>query len=557
MAASVAGYLHTHRERIVAELIEFAGIPSVSTDSAYADGMAAAAQWVAGQLARAGIQQVQILPTARHPVVYGEWLGAPGAPTLLVYGHYDVQPPDPLDAWQSPPFAPQIRDGRLYARGVSDDKGPMLIPIKVAEAYLATDGRLPVNVKFLFEGEEEIGSPSLEPFIAAHTTLLAADYVLSADGAMWRVDLPSITVASRGMAGLEFTLTGAAKDLHSGRHGGAVANALHAVAELVASLHTSDGRAAVAGFYDEVVGLTRGAEVEKPRFLARRHGDAVSLLEGGETVVTAVAKVVDKHLVVIESATKGGNSGNRVVSGKVPRSGEADEVLVTFTDKCLKLDQVASAAIGTKEDRPVFRTRGREGAAGLENSRIGGFLRKLCLGDEAVEDHPLLSEEKSGNLFRSAELGEKVVRLEHLLIRKTLALVGESEHGLEVAKLELETSLCRFESDGPVPRRESGEPQAVEPLLPVRMILAKEAEIQFVGLAIRPNRLGVVAEFAVRVADTSDCLGDLDVLPRAKRGDPSICHATVQLQGFRRIPRCPLDLAEEEQGLEGVGMGWP
>ena len=256
MAASVAGYLHTHRERIVAELIEFAGIPSVSTDSAYADGMAAAAQWVAGQLARAGIQQVLILPTARHPVVYGEWLGAPGAPTLLVYGHYDVQPPDPLDAWQSPPFAPQIRDGRLYARGVSDDKGPMLIPIKVAEAYLATDGRLPVNVKFLFEGEEEIGSPSLEPFIAAHTTLLAADYVLSADGAMWRVDLPSITVASRGMAGLEFTLTGAAKDLHSGRHGGAVANALHAVAELVASLHTSDGRAAVAGFYDEVVGLT-------------------------------------------------------------------------------------------------------------------------------------------------------------------------------------------------------------------------------------------------------------------------------------------------------------
>ncbi|MCB0058778.1 MAG: M20/M25/M40 family metallo-hydrolase, partial [Caldilineaceae bacterium] len=204
MAASVAGYLHTHRERIVAELIEFAGIPSVSTDSAYADGMAAAAQWVAGQLARAGIQQVQILPTARHPVVYGEWLGAPGAPTLLVYGHYDVQPPDPLDAWQSPPFAPQIRDGRLYARGVSDDKGPMLIPIKVAEAFLATDGRLPVNVKFLFEGEEEIGSPSLEAFIAGHAALLAADYVLSADGAMWRVDLPSITVASRGMAGLEF-----------------------------------------------------------------------------------------------------------------------------------------------------------------------------------------------------------------------------------------------------------------------------------------------------------------------------------------------------------------
>ena len=278
MTASVADYLHTHRERIVAELIEFARIPSVSTDSAYADGIAAATQWVAGQLASAGIQQVQILPTARHPVVYGEWLGAPGAPTLLVYGHYDVQPPDPLDAWQSPPFAPQIRDGRLYARGVSDDKGPMLIPIKVAEAFLATDGRLPVNVKFLFEGEEEIGSPSLEPFIAAHTTLLAADYVLSADGAMWRVDLPSITVASRGMAGLEFTLTGAAKDLHSGRHGGAVANALHAVTELVASLHTSDGRVAVAGFYDEVVDLTAD---ERAALAALPFDDADYLVQTG------------------------------------------------------------------------------------------------------------------------------------------------------------------------------------------------------------------------------------------------------------------------------------
>ncbi|MEZ4719234.1 MAG: M20/M25/M40 family metallo-hydrolase [Caldilineaceae bacterium] len=251
--ASVYDYLRAHEARTVAELIEFAAIPSVSTDPAYADGMAAAAAWVAGQLTRAGMDNVQILSTARHPVVYADWLHAPGAPTLLVYGHYDVQPPDPLDAWASPPFAPEVRDGKLYARGVSDDKGPMLIPLKVAEAYMATAGRLPVNVKFLFEGEEEIGSPSLEAFIAGHADLLAADYALSADGAMWRVDVPSVTVAGRGMAGLEFSLTGAAKDLHSGRHGGAVANALHAMAALVASLHTADGRVAVAGFYDDVV----------------------------------------------------------------------------------------------------------------------------------------------------------------------------------------------------------------------------------------------------------------------------------------------------------------
>ena len=254
--ASVYDYLRAHEARYVDELIEFVTIPSVSTDPAYADGMAAAAAWVAAQLTQASMDHVQVLPTARHPVVYADWLHAPGAPTLLVYGHYDVQPPDPLDAWASPPFAPEVRDGKLYARGVSDDKGPMLIPLKVAEAYMATAGRLPVNVKFLFEGEEEIGSPSLEAFIAEHADLLAADYALSADGAMWRVDVPSVTVAGRGMAGLEFTLTGAAKDLHSGRHGGAVANALHAMAALVASLHTPDGRVAVPGFYADVVELT-------------------------------------------------------------------------------------------------------------------------------------------------------------------------------------------------------------------------------------------------------------------------------------------------------------
>src|SRR6185503_13776182 len=154
--------------------------------------------------------------------------------------------------WISPPFEPQIRNGRLYARGVSDDKGPMLIPIKIAQAFLETSGALPINVKFLIEGEEEIGSPSLENFVAEHAALLAADFALSADGAMWRVDVPSITVASRGLVGLEFSVTGAKKDLHSGRFGGAVVNPLHAIAQLIATLHTPDGRVAVAGFYDAV-----------------------------------------------------------------------------------------------------------------------------------------------------------------------------------------------------------------------------------------------------------------------------------------------------------------
>ena len=254
--AQVLAQLAASHDRILGELIEFASIPSVSTDPAHAADMATAAGWVAAKLAAAGPIAVRTIATAGNPVVYGEWLGAPGKLTVLVYGHYDVQPPDPLEKWTSPPFTPTIRDGRLYARGVSDDKGPSLIAIKVAEAFLSVTGALPINVKFMFEGEEEIGSPSLDAFIAEHKALLAADLVISADGAMWRPTEPSLTVASRGLAGLSFTLTGASKDLHSGRHGGSVANPLHAMARLVASLHHPDGRIAVEGFYDTVVELS-------------------------------------------------------------------------------------------------------------------------------------------------------------------------------------------------------------------------------------------------------------------------------------------------------------
>ena len=259
---SVLGYLGTHREAALGELIEFASIPSVSTDPAHANDVGAAASWVATRLAAAGPFTVRTLPTAGNPVVYAEWLGAPDKPTVLVYGHYDVQPADPLEKWQSPPFAPDVRDGRVYARGVSDDKGPMLIPIVVAEAFFRTTGALPVNVKCLFEGEEEVGSPSLDAFIRDNRAMLASDVVLSADGAMWRINEPSLTVASRGLAGLELTLTAASKDLHSGRHGGAVANPLHAMARLIASLHDADGRVAVAGFYDRVRELTPAERAE-------------------------------------------------------------------------------------------------------------------------------------------------------------------------------------------------------------------------------------------------------------------------------------------------------
>ena len=248
-------HLTVHHDRTLQELIEFARIPSVSSDPQRRGDIARAAAWVGTQLRQAGPIVVRDLPTPGHPVVYGEWLGVPGAPTLLVYGHYDVQPPDPIDKWRSEPFAPEVRDGRLYARGVSDNKGPMLIPLKVAQAFFATRGALPLNMKFIFEGEEEIGSRNLEPVIAANARLLRADFVLSADGAMWRSDEPSITIGSRGVCALEFSVRGASKNLHSGRYGGSVPNALHALAELVASLHSPEGRVAIDGFYDDVVPL--------------------------------------------------------------------------------------------------------------------------------------------------------------------------------------------------------------------------------------------------------------------------------------------------------------
>jgi len=277
----VLAHLEAGHDRILTELKEFTAIPSVSTDPSHAADVRAAAQWVAAKLEAAGPLTVRMLPTPGASVVYAEWLGAAGSPTVLIYGHYDVQPEDPVEQWQSPPFAPTLRDGRLYARGASDDKGPMLIPIKVAEAFFAVQGRLPINVKFMLEGEEEIGSRHLEAFVTQHRDLLAADVVLSADGAMWRIDEPSLTVANRGLAGLELTLKGPAKDLHSGRHGGSVANPLHAMARLIASLHQPDGRVAVAGFYDRVRELT---PVERAEIAALPFDEAAYLAQVGASV---------------------------------------------------------------------------------------------------------------------------------------------------------------------------------------------------------------------------------------------------------------------------------
>ena len=246
------GFIQENLGRFRAELYDFLRIPSVSAKAEHARDTRDAASWLAGRLTAAGLH-AQVMETAGHPIVLAEWRGAEGAPTVLVYGHYDVQPPEPLDEWTSPPFEPTERNGRIYARGSADDKGQLYMHVKALEAHLATSGSLPVNVVVLAEGEEEVGSPNLVPFVEAHAERLACDHVLISDTEMFAEGLPSLLFSLRGLAYFEVHVKGARSDLHSGGFGGAVANPGNALAKIIASLHDADGRVAIRGFYDDVL----------------------------------------------------------------------------------------------------------------------------------------------------------------------------------------------------------------------------------------------------------------------------------------------------------------
>lgn len=248
-----ARFLEAHMHRFRSELDDFLRIPSVSAKAEHDADTRAAADWFAARLRDAGLD-AELLETAQHPVVLGEWRGAgPDAPTVLVYGHYDVQPPEPLEEWTSPPFEPTERDGRIYARGAADDKGQLYMHVKALEALLATRGTLPVNVVVVAEGEEEIGSPNLVPFVERHLDRLACDLVVISDTGMFAEGLPSLLFSLRGLAYFELHVRGAKSDLHSGEYGGAVANPGNALARIIASLHDADGRIAIDGFYDDVL----------------------------------------------------------------------------------------------------------------------------------------------------------------------------------------------------------------------------------------------------------------------------------------------------------------
>jgi acetylornithine deacetylase/succinyl-diaminopimelate desuccinylase-like protein len=249
-------YLIDHEEQHLNELKEFLRIPSVSALLQHKEDMRRAAEWLAQRLRQTGVPQVTIFPTQQHPVVYGHWPVSQEQPTVMIYGHYDVQPPDPLDRWESPPFEPMVRHGRIYARGASDDKGNLLAAVHAVEALAQTQGVPPVNLKFFCEGEEEINSPSLPGLVQVERERLHCDFVLSADGVMYGPATPSLTIASKGLVECQIDLRTAPTDLHSGMYGAVVPNAIQALVQLVASLHTPTGRVAVEGFYDRVRELT-------------------------------------------------------------------------------------------------------------------------------------------------------------------------------------------------------------------------------------------------------------------------------------------------------------
>lgn len=250
--STLDAYFAENRDNHLAELNEFLRIPSISSLSEHKQDIQTAASWLAAAMKRVNLENISIDETGGHPVVYADWLHAPGKPTILFYGHYDVQPVDPLNLWETPPFEPTVRDNKLFARGASDDKGQVFMHLKAIEALFALDGALPVNVKFIIEGEEEIGSPSLPQYIEENKEKLAADLILISDTGMYAPGKPAVCYGLRGLTGIQIDVRGAKGDLHSGLYGGGVQNAIHALADILASFRDEHGTIQVEGFYDRV-----------------------------------------------------------------------------------------------------------------------------------------------------------------------------------------------------------------------------------------------------------------------------------------------------------------
>jgi len=263
MNPAVIDFINTSRDRYLRELTQYLAIPSVSALAEHAADMRRCADWTADHLRAIGLENVRVIDTPGHPVVYADWLNAPGAPTVLFYGHYDVQPVDPLDQWISPPFEATVRGNELFARGATDDKGQLFVHVKALEAHLGQTGSLPINARVVFEGEEEIGSPNLDQFIRDHRDELRCDVVVISDSGMFDKGVPSICYGLRGLSYFQIDLRGTTTDLHSGSFGGAVANPAFVLAQVLSQMKDRGGHVKIPGFYDDVRELT---EIERNEF---------------------------------------------------------------------------------------------------------------------------------------------------------------------------------------------------------------------------------------------------------------------------------------------------
>jgi acetylornithine deacetylase/succinyl-diaminopimelate desuccinylase-like protein len=290
----VVDFINVNRDRYIDEMKRYLAIPSISALPEHKADVRKCAEWTRDEMSRIGLQNCRLEETPGHPIVYGEWLGAPGAPTILFYGHYDVQPVDPLHLWTSPPFEATIRDGEIFARGAADDKGQVFMHFKAVEAHLKQTGTLPVNMKFLIEGEEEVGSANLDNFIRAHKDLLKADVVVISDSPMFDRGIPSICYGLRGLAYFQIDLRGSKSDLHSGSFGGAVANPAMVLAQMLAQMKDKSGRVKIDGFYDDVVELRpeERAEWEKLPFNEKKYRQDLGAPKlFGETGYTTLERV--------------------------------------------------------------------------------------------------------------------------------------------------------------------------------------------------------------------------------------------------------------------------
>ena len=419
---TIQSYIDQHKDRFISELIELLKIPSISADTAFSEDVLQTAEAVKNSLEAVGCDQVNICETKGYPVVYGEKILSPDLPTVLIYGHYDVQPPDPMDLWDSPPFEPVIKrtdlhpDGAIFARGACDDKGQFFMHVKAVE-YMIAENKLPCNVKFMIEGEEEVGSDSLADFLLENKELLANDIILISDTGIISNDVPSITTGLRGLSYVEVEITGPNRDLHSGIYGGAVPNPINILAKMIASLHDEKGQITIPGFYDkvEVLSTEERAEMAKAPFDIEEYKKALDIGDVcGEEGYSTTERFSIRPTLDVNGIWGGytGEGAKTVIASKayakismrlVPHQ-DWNEITELFTEH---FKSIAPAGVKVKVSphhggqgyvTPIDSPGYRAAAAAMETSfgkkpvpqRTGGSIPIVALFEEVLESKTIL-----------------------------------------------------------------------------------------------------------------------------------------------------------------------